>query len=96
MKYCKISIICLALYFTAACSANKTVQIAGNIDYVGSAEIFISKKPLHYKYSDKVQFPINPENGKFEVSVAVDSTQIIRLHIDGQAYPLIATPGQPL
>ena len=76
---------------------NGQAHISGTIDYVGSSEIYLSKQPVHYKYAEKKQFPLSPgEEGAFEVSLPVDSTQIIHLNIDDQSYPVVVEPGREL
>jgi thiol-disulfide isomerase/thioredoxin len=73
------------------------VSVSGTIDYVGSAEIYISLPPLHYKYSEKNEYPLNPaEDGSFDLSIPVDSTEMASLFINDQSYPLLLKPGQPL
>ncbi len=72
-------------------------SIQGAIDYVGSAEIYINKKPVHYKYADKITYPIEPsDEGNFQVNVPVDSIQLVQLFVDDQYHPLLVKPGSSL
>lgn len=84
LKYRSIYVlICACILFTG-CEPQSQVQISGNIDYTGSSKIFLSKQPIYYKYSKKIQFPVSPdENGDFNLTVPVDSSQIIESNIDG-------------
>ncbi|WP_073059508.1 TlpA family protein disulfide reductase [Fodinibius roseus] len=85
------------LIAAAACSSDEHVTVSGTIDYVGSAEIYISQQPLHYKYSDNIQHLVQPDKkGTFQVSIPVDSTQLVELTIDDQYHPLLLRPGRPL
>lgn len=91
--YCFI----LIAIFIWGCSQNQELNIAGNIDYVGSSDIYIAKQPVHYKYSEKKEYPISvSEEGDFTLSIPIDSTQIIDLYIDDTSYPIVAKPGQSL
>lgn len=90
-------LLLFAFLLAGGCSSSNQVHISGTIDYVGSSEIYLSKQPIHYKYAEKKQFPVSPDqNGEFNISIPVDSTQIIELNIDDQSYPLVAKPGESL
>jgi len=81
----------------SGCKKEKKLQLTGSIDYVGSANIYISKQAVHYKYAPKNHFPVSTtENGHFSLSIPVDSTQIIEFNIEDKAYPIIAKPGNSL
>ncbi|HLR32805.1 MAG TPA: TlpA disulfide reductase family protein [Fodinibius sp.] len=93
----RITFCLLLLTAAAACDTNRNTSVSGTIDYVGSADIFISQQPLHYKFSDKIRHPVEPdEEGNFNLSIPVDSTQRAQLHIGDQSYPLLLSPGRPL
>ncbi|WP_372636287.1 TlpA family protein disulfide reductase [Fodinibius sp.] len=91
-----------ALFIVIAASAScsneeRATAVSGTIDYVGSAEIHIRQQPLHYKYSDNIRHPVQPdEKGTFQVSIPVDSTQLAELTIDDQSHPLLLRPGRAL
>lgn len=83
--------------FLCGCIPDKSVRVTGNVDYAGSSDIYIAKQPLHYKYAEKINFPVSvSKNGSFQLSVPVDSTQIIEFYIDDEAYPVVAQPGTTL
>ena len=90
----------VALLFSisiVSCNQQKSVTISGSIDYVGSANMYISQQPIHYKYSDKIRHAVIPEsNGKFQLSIPADSLQLVDLYIDDQSYPLLLRPGNSL
>ncbi|MGD8748429.1 MAG: TlpA disulfide reductase family protein [Balneolaceae bacterium] len=73
------------------------MKITGHLDYTGSADIFFSKQPIHYKYAATKRFPVSPsEKGLFTLTIPVDSMQLINLNIGDKTYPLIAEPGKSL
>lgn len=79
------------------CNQGNKIHLSGTIDYIGSADIYIAKQAIHYKYSEKIRFPVNvSQNGSFDLSVPVDSTQIIQFNIDDLSYPIVAQPGSSL
>lgn len=85
------------LLLILSCSKESSIEIKGTIDYIGSSEIYIEKKPIHYKYADEIKFPLNPDNrGNFSKSVPVDSQKVIFFAIDDVRYPLVAEPGKEL
>jgi thiol-disulfide isomerase/thioredoxin len=87
----------LILFLAFGCSKSNTIEISGSIDYTGSADIYIAKQPVHYKYSEKIRFPVNvTQNGTFILSVPVDSTQIVEFNINDTSYPIVAQPGSSL
>lgn len=87
----------LAVIASACSTGNNTTSISGSIDYVGSAEVYISQQPLHYKYADKIQHPVEPgEDGKFNLSIPADSIQLAELTINDQSYPLLLKPNSSL
>lgn len=97
MSFQKLSIACALVILLCGCNQNNNLQLEGQIDYVGSAEIFISKQPVHYKYAEKKTFPVSPdEEGSFSLTIPVDSSQLIHFNVDDQSYPLIAEPDQDL
>ncbi len=90
-------LLCCLVIILFGCSQRNKIQLSGTIDYVGSADIYIAKQPIHYKYSEKIRFPVNvSQNGSFNLSVPVDSTQIIQFTIDDSSYPIVARPGSSL
>jgi thiol-disulfide isomerase/thioredoxin len=87
----------LLFIFSWGCSKSNDFSVSGTIDYIGSADIYLSKQPVHYKYAPKKRYPITTnEEGAFSEQIAIDSTQIIELTIDDQSYPLVGQPGQSL
>jgi len=67
------------------------------MDYVGSSEIYLERQPLHYKYAPKRRIQLTPdEQGHFSADLTVDSTEIVQLTIDGDQYPVVASPGAQL
>jgi len=86
-------LLLLSVGVIVGCNSPNNTTISGHIDYVGSAEIYLSKQPIHYKYAPKKQFPISiNDNGQFSLDIPIDSTQIIELYIDDQSYPIVANP----
>lgn len=78
----------------SSCTSNEQVTIKGGMDYVGSAEIFLEKPPLHYKYAPKNRYRVSPDsNGQFSQTVSVDSTRVLSFVIGDQEYPVVSTPG---
>ena len=87
----------LFLLLITSCGREKSAQINGTIDYIGSSTLYIEKKPIHYKYADEIKFAINPDNrGNFSKSVPVDSQKVIFFVIDDQNYPVVAEPGKAI
>lgn len=79
------------------CSKPDQTSIKGNLDYVGSSDIYIEKQPLHYKYAPADKFIVAPDSsGNFSTSIPVDSTQITFFVIDDVRYPIVAQPGENL
>jgi len=90
-------LVLISISIIAGCNPEKQTTISGQIDYVGSANIFLSKQPIHYKYAPKKRFPISvDDNGGFSVRVPIDSAQIVKLHIDDKSYPIAAKPNNNL
>lgn len=90
-------VLVILVIATAACSNDNNVSISGSVDYVGSAEMYISQQPIHYKYADQIRHPIQPtEDGTFDLSIPVDSAQLAEFYIDEQSYPLLLRPNQSL
>lgn len=86
-----------SLLLIVGCQSSNQIPISGIIDYVGSSEIYFAKQPIHYKYADKIEFPVKADgNGEFSLTIPVDSTQLIDLFIDDQSYPIVARPGNKL
>ncbi len=82
------------LLLLTSCTKTDRFIIEGNMDYVGSSEIYIEKPPLHYKYSPEKQFRISPNSeGYFKNTIPVDSTQVLFFVIDDTKYPVVARPG---
>ncbi|MCW9707841.1 TlpA family protein disulfide reductase [Fodinibius salsisoli] len=98
MKNWKLIIsITTLMMVISGCKNKQDISLSGSIDYVGSADIYISQQPLHYKYSDKIRYPLQPnQNGAFSLSIPVDSAEIVELHINEQSYPLYIQPDKPL
>lgn len=87
----------ISFVFITGCNEPSVTSISGHVDYIGSADIYFEKQPLHYKYSDKKHFGISPsEEGNFNIEIPTDSTQIIHLYIDDVNYPVVAAPGYSL
>ncbi|WP_171032842.1 TlpA family protein disulfide reductase [Fodinibius saliphilus] len=92
-----LSTLIIFLIVLSGCQTEYTSTISGSIDYVGSADIFISKQPVHYKYAPKKHFPVTVnEEGNFSLSLPIDSTQLIKFNVNEQTYPVVAEPAQPL
>lgn len=90
----KITFLVLALLFMG-CREEKSAKIAGTIDYIGSSEIFLEEKPIHYKYADKIRYQIDPDNrGRFNKSIPLDSQKVVFFVIDDTEYPVVADPEQ--
>lgn len=95
-KFLHVNLLFLFL-FIWGCNQNDNLHITGQVDYVGSADIYFSKQPVHYKYAPKKHFPVNPDSdGNFDLSIPIDSTQLIDLIINDQSYPVAAQPGEKI
>lgn len=96
-KLLQLNFSLLFIFFLWGCSQDADLHITGQVDYVGSADIYFSKQPVHYKYAPKKRFPVTPDsNGNFNLSIPIDSTQLIDININDQSYPVIAQPGQDI
>lgn len=90
------SFIGILLLIASCQNANKS-EIDGTIDYIGSSELYIEKKPVHYKYADKIHYEVDPDNrGRFNLSIPVDSQTVVFFTIDDKQYPLVIAPGSKL
>ncbi len=78
-----------------ACSTNQEVQISGNIDYLGDVEFYVESVPLHYKYSEKEQYPIEVNSNTFNINLPFNTPQIVNLVIQDQKYPIYIEPNNP-
>lgn len=97
LKPSLLFVLCAYILSTSSCERAKKINISGRLNYVGSSDIYISKQPVHYKYSPKIRFPLSfSSQGKFKQAIPVDSTQILNLHIDEKSYPIVAKPGSSL
>ncbi len=93
----QILLILFSIIFALGCDSQTETAVKGNIDYIGSADIYFEKQPLHYKYSEKNHFQVSPsDEGSFNLTIPVDSTQIVKLYINDISYPLVAVPGRTL
>lgn len=88
--------LCLILIAVSCNTAHKT-EISGNIDYTGSSEITLEEKPVHYKYADKLYYPVQTDqNGDFRLTTDPDSVQVYFFNIDDEQYPVVVIPGTQL
>lgn len=93
----QVLLILLPLVFNLGCQNQPETTISGSIDYIGSADIYFEKQPLHYKYSEKKHFRVSPsDDSNFSLTIPTDSTQIINLNINDVSYPVVASPGYTL
>lgn len=77
----------------ASCQNVQEAEISGTIDYIGSSELYIEKKPVHYKYAEKIRYEVIPDNrGRFSQMVPVDSQSVVFFNIDDKQYPLVTSP----
>lgn len=77
--------------------SRQEITIKGSIDYSGSADIYFEKQPVHYKYAEKRMFEVPlTEEDTFEMTIPVDSLQVLQLHIGDDSYPVVAEPGGTL
>ncbi len=84
-----LSLILLLL----GCNKERTADISGTIDYIGSSEIYLEEKPIHYKYADKIRYDINPDNrGRFSKDIPADSQKVVFFVIDDLEYPVVVDP----
>lgn len=95
MMYCKQFLLILSFAFLASCE--KDTQVSGNIDYLGDSNLTLKQIPVHYKYAPISQDTFNvSENGNFEYTTKVDSSEIRLLFIGDEEYPLYLTSGSEL
>lgn len=89
-------LIYLAMFLLlVSCRTDNTAEIDGTIDYIGSSTLYIEKKPVHYKYADKIRYPVNPDKrGRFNQSIPLDSQEVVFFTIDDQQYPVVLQPGK--
>lgn len=78
----------------SSCTNPPTTTVSGTIDYIGTSTFFLEEIPLHYKYSQKNQIPIEVINGEFEITPEIDSPQIVYLVLQDTDYPIFIVPGQ--
>ena len=75
----------------------KKFSISGNIDYVGDANLNISRIPLHYKYSPKEEFIVTADElGNFSLSVPLEDNSLLLFSIDDESFLLIADANDQL
>ncbi|MDR8392106.1 TlpA family protein disulfide reductase [Aliifodinibius sp. S!AR15-10] len=97
MKSCKLLLLTGFIVVFTSCAQTDRCSISGQMDYVGSSDIMLQKQQLHYKYSPTTQYRIQPQsNGRFQVNIPVDSTEVVNFVIDEQRYPVIASPGEQI
>lgn len=95
MPYCKNFLPHLILLLLVSCD-NKS-QISGKIDYLGDSHLIVKKIPVHYKYAPVTLDTLNVnENGSFEYSTPVDSTELRLLLIGDAEYPLYLSSGNEI
>lgn len=96
-NFSRVFLLFLATIFFWGCNQHQDLKLSGQIDYTGSSEVYFAKQPVHYKYAPKKQFNVSTDkDGDFNLSIPVDSTQVIDLYIDDQSYPIVAQPGKEL
>lgn len=78
------------------CQSPSQIQISGTIDYVGDAEFYLEKQPLHYKYSVKDKHELTVEGKGFSTEIQIDKPQIIWIVLQDIKYPLYVEPGASL
>lgn len=78
------------------CQSSSKTQISGTIDYLGNAEFYLEKQPLHYKYSVKEKHELTVNEKKFSTEIEIDEAQIIWLVLQDIKYPLFVEPGSSL
>lgn len=78
---------------SSACSSKQYTVINGTIDYLGDADFYVEAMPLHYKYSEKIQFPVTVSGTNFSISIPLDKPTIVYLAIQDTKYPLFVEPG---
>ena len=95
MPNCRLNVICVVILTAlSSCTHVEDARIKGSVDHVGSAKITIEKKPVHYKYAPEQIFRVNPDDrGAFDLSIPVDSTEIVFFTIDDSQYPVVTRPG---
>lgn len=92
-RYSTLTTILILLLPGCRPEKRSAVPVSGSIDYSGSAELYIEKKPVHYKYAEDIHFPISPgNNGRFTVHIPADSTEVVFFHIDDESYPVVLNP----
>lgn len=81
----------LILLSTCFNTKTKEITISGNIDYVGDANIAVSKKLLHYKYSPKKEYILSPDSeGNFNLDVLLENDSKLIFSIDDNSFLLLA------
>jgi peroxiredoxin len=78
-----------------SCSPKHETIITGEIDYLGDVDFYLETIPLHYKYSERTQFPISVDGSLFEISLPIEVPQIVYLVIQDEKYPLYIEPNNP-
>lgn len=90
-KFIILSLSKLILLSTCFNNEPKKITISGNIDYVGDANIAVSKKRLHYKYSPKKEYILTVDaDGNFSLDVPIEDDSKLIFSIDDNSFPLIA------
>lgn len=84
----------ISILLVCSCSGNDQARVSGHIDYVGSSAIYIEKQPVHYKYASVKKIAVTAdEEGRFDLTVPADSTEVVFITIDEDRYPVIIKPG---
>ncbi len=79
--------------FTCNETSEDTSNISGSIDYVGDASVTVFPPPLHYKYSPKKEYAIEPlADGSFDITINESEADLLNLQIDDETFTLINDP----
>jgi len=91
-----IFVIILMIMITG-CSTNNQVTVTGQISPPELTTIKSITQPIHYKYSEKLENTIEPdEDGFFSIQYAPDSLKIVFFEIEDHQYPVVLNPGYDL
>ncbi len=92
-------VLIITAFFYTNCSVpnSATMTISGTIDYVGDASVTVSKVPLHYKYSPKINYPLEiSADGTFKTTIPIENEHFLTLSIDDNSFLLIADANDDL
>lgn len=91
-----LTILSLTILLFLSCKTPETIELTGNLDYIGESDFYIEIPPLHYKYSPKNRIPLTVNKQEFSAEIEINEPQILWLVLQDYTYPFYAKPGTEL